>query len=617
MGISKKLKPPGSKRAGFVTRLQLLTHREAIGWPLLAISVIVWPLSLYPLFSQGGGSAIVADLWLNLISMLIGHLAMFGFLFLGKYTWWKSIYSHTRTRLAFLSMVIAVLIGSIATNLTQTMLGSSYSIGAQGYLIRLALMVFIFLAIARVYSFLNRLDELGKTSLGLQQTKIAGQQQLSQEANSVLDRVHKILEILVAMVQMPQVSATQTLTEISQDVLRPMSHKLSQDSSRFSHIKVSSVRPNWTKVFQVLSQKSIILPGVTSVLSWLFIISFSVRNADSATNLTEVASAGDVAVSVNLSSLFLSLAELAIVFLSVLAVGHLLRFIASKLLADLPQRSLLIQGSTLLLLPVLALALMDISFMVLNINSAISFSAVWLLLLAVPIFIFSAGVSVLRIGTAAERSVLIQLEVANEKLATEVSGINQELFSQRENLAQKLHGPLRAQLISTALKLSKEQAKEHFDETTQQEIIANLVAEVRVFEQTLFEKQPSNAIFAIEQLQELWRDTCEINLQISDSASKALQQKPASSDVISSIVTEAASNAISHGGATEVAIVISLAKSVVSVKVADNGKGLEKTSFGLGSKLLDETTLRWSLFREGNYTTLKASVPLGFQSIGT
>lgn len=616
MGISKKLKPPGSNRTGFFARLQLLTHREAIGWPLLAISVIVWPLSLYPLFSQGGGSAIVADLWLNLISMLIGHLAMFGFLFLGKYTWWKSMFSNTRNRLAFLSLIIAVLIGSIATNLTQTMLGSSYSIGAQGYFIRLALLVLIFLAIARVHSFLNRLEELGRTSLGLQQTKISGQQQLSAEANSVLNRVHKIIEILVAMNQMPQVSATQTLTEISQDVLRPMSHKLSQDNSRFSHTKASSVRPNWTKVLQVLSQKSVILPVLTSVLAGLFIATFSVRSADSETNLTEVASAGAVAVSVDLSSLFASLAELAIVFLSVLAVGYLMRYIASKLLARLPQRSLLIQGSTLLLMPVVALALMDISFMVLNINSAVSFNAVWLLLLSLPILIFSAWVSLIRIGAAAERSVLMQLEVANEKLVTEVSGINQELFSQRQNLAQKLHGPLRAQLISTALKLSKEQAKEHFDETTQQEIIANLVAEVRAFEQTLFEKQPSNAIFAIEQLQELWRDTCEINLQISASASKALQQKPASSDVISSIVTEAASNAIGHGGATEVAIEISLAKSVVSLKVSDNGKGLEKNGSGLGSKLLDETTLRWSLFREGNYTTLKASVPVGFHSIG-
>ena len=62
------------------------------------------------------------------------------------------------------------------------------------------------------------------------------------------------------------------------------------------------------------------------------------------------------------------------------------------------------------------------------------------------------------------------------------------------------------------------------------------------------------------------------------------------------IAKEAVQNAVRHGGARNVTIVVdSTPDKLLTMDVKNDGRPISNVQKGVGSKLLDELTLRWSL----------------------
>jgi two-component sensor histidine kinase len=94
-----------------------------------------------------------------------------------------------------------------------------------------------------------------------------------------------------------------------------------------------------------------------------------------------------------------------------------------------------------------------------------------------------------------------------------------------------------------------------------------------------------------------WQGVCDVQVDIDSEVKKVVAKDLRLSMCINEILKEAVSNAVRHGDAQTVQISLKLADDgVIDLIIANDGKapriGVRK---GLGSNLLDELTVSWSL----------------------
>jgi signal transduction histidine kinase len=201
-------------------------------------------------------------------------------------------------------------------------------------------------------------------------------------------------------------------------------------------------------------------------------------------------------------------------------------------------------------------------------------------------------------------AVNLQLEILNASL-------RQELWLNRRRTASVLHGPVQAALFASAMKLSQEQKP-----------TPALVAEVEKDISAALEKlnNPSNlegedVSEVLNQIIEIWSDAAEISVEIPEALETAITKQPLASEALIEISREFITNAIKHGKASKVSLIVSRLDDLrIAIKVVDDGQGLPPGAKpGFGSKLLSELSLFWRQSREGNSTLSYAEIVLGQQ----
>jgi signal transduction histidine kinase len=201
-------------------------------------------------------------------------------------------------------------------------------------------------------------------------------------------------------------------------------------------------------------------------------------------------------------------------------------------------------------------------------------------------------------------AVNLQLEILNASL-------RQELWLNRRRTASVLHGPVQAALFASAMKLSQEQKP-----------TPALVAEVEKDISAALEKlnNPSNlegedVSEVLNQIIEIWSDAAEISVEIPEALETAITKQPLASEALIEISREFITNAIKHGKASKVSLIVSRLDDLrIAIKVVDDGQGLPPGAKpGFGSKLLSELSLVWRQTREGDSTLSYAEIVLGQQ----
>ena len=201
-------------------------------------------------------------------------------------------------------------------------------------------------------------------------------------------------------------------------------------------------------------------------------------------------------------------------------------------------------------------------------------------------------------------AVNLQLEILNASL-------RQELWLNRRRTASVLHGPVQAALFASAMKLSQEQTP-----------TPALVAEVEKDISAALEKlnNPSNlegevVSEVLSQIVEIWSDAAEISIEIPADLEAAIVRAPLTSEALIEISREFITNAIKHGKASKVSLIVSRLDDLrIAIKVVDDGQGLPPGAKpGFGSKLLSELSLVWRQTRENESTVSYAEIVLGQQ----
>ncbi|MSW40898.1 MAG: hypothetical protein F2842_01660, partial [Actinobacteria bacterium] len=197
-----------------------------------------------------------------------------------------------------------------------------------------------------------------------------------------------------------------------------------------------------------------------------------------------------------------------------------------------------------------------------------------------------------------------QLATANVELEETIAAFRRQVWLIRRRMALALHGSLQSALTSSALLLSRENWTPTDLSSARDRIelaLAQLDPELQ---------SEADLELSLTELVLLWRGTVEITATISAGAHDRLSSEVGLTTAAQEIVREAVSNSVRHGAASAVDVQVEIVeREVLRVVVTDNGRGVpDDRSRGLGSRLLDEVTIRWTLSCAGNGSVLVADL---------
>ena len=195
----------------------------------------------------------------------------------------------------------------------------------------------------------------------------------------------------------------------------------------------------------------------------------------------------------------------------------------------------------------------------------------------------------------------------NDALAREIAVFEQKVWVFKRRWLFMLHGTVQSALTAALTRLQTFADSDPYQ-------IKLIQGDLERAEKALL-STPSAAIdfeHAVAELRESWIGVCAVSIEADLRASRALATNQGSAYCVNEILKEAIGNAVRHGGATAAVAKITREKDdFIDIQIQNDGsapkKGWKK---GIGSRMLDDITLNWSLTRSGRLTTLTARLPL-------
>jgi signal transduction histidine kinase len=155
-----------------------------------------------------------------------------------------------------------------------------------------------------------------------------------------------------------------------------------------------------------------------------------------------------------------------------------------------------------------------------------------------------------------------------------------------------LHGPVQAALYASAIRLaqSKRPSKKLLQDVNSDLALA--------LDALSFDKNEATSVRAlIREIIDVWSGVCEIDFNVPKAVYDLTKRNSNAAESFVEIIREAISNAIKHGGATEIEVTAKLDKGIIRLSVMNNGKvpTQAEASTGYGTQILNELALAWNL----------------------
>lgn len=204
------------------------------------------------------------------------------------------------------------------------------------------------------------------------------------------------------------------------------------------------------------------------------------------------------------------------------------------------------------------------------------------------------------------------LEDQNEVLSIESALFEQQLWVARRNWSLVIHGTVQASLTAALTRLNAPDSESKTLVLAKKDLERAMAA--------LSSPPTLNVKFtqAIKEIVETWNGVCDIKIDIDPSVKKLVTKDSHLSMCVNEIMKEAISNAVRHGDAHNAKVSLKLADNgLLKIVISNDGYtprlGGRK---GLGSNLLDELTVDWSLGFDSatDQTILTARLPFSVPS---
>lgn len=196
----------------------------------------------------------------------------------------------------------------------------------------------------------------------------------------------------------------------------------------------------------------------------------------------------------------------------------------------------------------------------------------------------------------------------NEELAYEVALFEQQLWVARKNWSLVIHGTVQASLTAALTRLNAPDADKKTLDLARKDLERAIAA---------LSNPPAVDIKftpAIKEIVSTWQGVCDIDLEIHADVKKLVNKDSRLIMCLNEIVKEAISNAVRHGDARTAQVAMTLADDgVIDLTVTNDGHAPRIGGRrGLGSSLLDELTVAWSLGFDDSSSQTKLHARLPF-----
>lgn len=217
---------------------------------------------------------------------------------------------------------------------------------------------------------------------------------------------------------------------------------------------------------------------------------------------------------------------------------------------------------------------------------------------------------------------------------------NGELWQVNGQLARALHGPVQSELHGALFAIRRASSGEHdglvgaahnhgayaddgasvSDSAASQQVTTETIARLgQSLPQLLTGGHSRHGLVKeVDDTASVWQGICDIHLQTESETIDVLSKDPVANDLVISIVQDAISNSVRHGGATSVEVALHQSEQdLVTLRVTDNGtKGIGSGEAGMGTHMLQDCTVAWSLRpatsteHSSNGSVLEACLPI-------
>jgi signal transduction histidine kinase len=208
--------------------------------------------------------------------------------------------------------------------------------------------------------------------------------------------------------------------------------------------------------------------------------------------------------------------------------------------------------------------------------------------------------------TEQRRMALNELRDVTEKVRLENARLRQEVWLVQRKLSWHLHGQLQSALVSASITLNQAHVtREQLDQ------VRRNITEAR---QDLLstEQQQGSLEQTLLEIRQLWSDSCQIDWDWNSNVNSMLNERSTLSPLIAEIVREGVSNAIRHGNATQVSVLLRQhSPDTLDIFIRNDGRALEReVRDGLGTSILEQICLDWSRTNTDTVVELHAVIAI-------
>ena len=236
-------------------------------------------------------------------------------------------------------------------------------------------------------------------------------------------------------------------------------------------------------------------------------------------------------------------------------------------------------------------------------NAAVSYAEI-VVSVSASVFLFFISIGLRSVDLMrGEIASFVMSDIREEKIASIAR--DRQISSVVREMARELHGTVQTRLVSCALAL--DMAAEAGDSESAN---AALLEARRILDPTVSERVEAKLSVSseVQRKVSVWKSLCDVSVEID-----VFREDVVCARRIGRVVEEGITNAVRHGGASEINVVVTqINDEVVRVVVSDNGRGPTGGSSGLGSSILDGASDgAWSLNAGARGAVLSVSVRCG------
>lgn len=431
----------------------------------------------------------------------------------------------------------------------------------------------------------RRNSELENTADELLRTKHETSSQIHKRKTELVSTIQQEVESAFSrMTLIDSRTSSDNLKMLIDDVVRPMSYRLSMEVSAFqtARLEITSSKISWVRIFRSALLGNPAHPVVTTIWFGAMVGMFLV---------TGFGFKGLLGALLICSSTFFAL------------------WITNMCWPLLPEntsewfRGLLFSGIILIFtlspLPAMS-AITGYNFQLPHVFVGwliLTFFMTWLITL-----VYSVNANL--------KATYVELTNTVNEFKREIIHLNNEFRMLQKGISRVLHGPVQEAIAAAIIKL---EANPEINNE------AELLTEFQFRIDSALEllnnpfEISTDLNKALRDLSELWEDVVDISVQLTSATSLRVQRDPLATNALTVLIREACSNAVRHGDAKNIAINIELSvdsKNII-LNVHNDGSPLDtSSSTGLGSQIFEEMCLEWARTQEGSTVHIQALIPI-------